>query len=145
MRIISMPAKQPKPNPAERRIAKREVLVQQPKGTLQLHIENRCLDIDRIRDISPFGVCLKLKAVVDKGAQVRLKYSYHGTQIEVLGTAVWGKAAKSPYPNSLDTLGWWVGIFLHPSSMDANFALYRTIVEGRNDGLLDESGNAFYW
>jgi len=145
MRIISMPAKQSKLNPTERRIAKREVLAQQPKGTLQLHIENRCLDVDRIRDISPFGVNLRLKAAVDKGAQVRLKYSYHGIQIEVLGMVVWKKTVKSPHPNSLDALGWWIGIFLHPSSMDANFALYRTIVEGRNDGLLDESGNAFYW
>ncbi|MHB8743195.1 MAG: hypothetical protein ACYC9L_08700 [Sulfuricaulis sp.] len=65
-----MPAKQPKPDPAERPIAKREVVAQQPKGTLQLHIENRCLDVDRMRDISPFGVCFQLKAVVDKVAPV---------------------------------------------------------------------------
>ena len=140
-----MPAKQPKPNPAERRSVLREVLAQQPKGTLQLHIGNRCLDVVWIRDISPVGVCLQLKAAVDKGAQVQLKYTNNGIQIEVLGTVAWGKPVKSPHPNSLDALGWWVGIFLHPSSTDANFALYRTIVEGRNDWLLNESGNAFYW
>lgn len=140
-----MPAKQPKPNPAEQRIAKREVLAQQPNGTLQLHIENRCLDVNRMRDISPFGVCLQLKAAVDRGTQVRLTYTYNGNQIEVWGAVVWGKVVKSPYPNPPDAPGWWVGIFLHPSSTDANFALYRAILEGRNDGLLDESGNAFYW
>ncbi len=58
---------------------------------------------------------------------------------------VWGKPVKSPYPNPLDAPGWWAGIFLHPSSTGANFALYRAILENRNDGLLDESGNAFYW
>ncbi|MDO8706700.1 MAG: PilZ domain-containing protein [Sulfuricaulis sp.] len=138
-----MPTKQP--NPAERRSALREELAQQPKGTLQLYIGDRCIDVAWMRDISPVGVCLQLKAAVDKGEQVQLKYTYNGIQIEVLGTVVWAKAAKLPHPNLLDTLGWWVGIFLHPSSIDANFALYRTIMEDRNDWLLDESGNAFYW
>jgi len=140
-----MSAKPPKPNPEERRSFMREVLAQQPQGTLQLHIGNRCLDVDRMRDISPFGVCLQLKAVVDKDAQVQLTYSYNDIQIEVLGTVVWGKAVKSPYPNPLDALGWWVGVYLDPGSTDANFALYRTIAEGRNDRLLDASGDAFYW
>ena len=142
MRSISMPTKQPKPNPVERRNAVREELAQQPKGTLQLHIENRCLDVVLMRDISPFGVCLQLKAAVDRGTQVRLTYTCNGNQIEAWGVVVWGKVIKSPYPNPLDAPGCWVGIFLHPSSTDVNFALYRTIVKGWNDGLLDEPDGA---
>ena len=139
-----MPAKQPKPSSVEQRITKREVLVQQPKGMLQLHAENRCLDVYRIRDISPFGVCLHLKDVVDKGAQIQLTYICNDIQIEVLGVVVWGKVVKSPYPNPLDAPGWWVGISLHPNSTGANFALYQAILENQNSGLFDESGSALY-
>lgn len=140
-----MPVKQPKLNPAERRSVPREVLAQQPQGTLQLHIGDRCIDVVWIRDISPVGICLQLDAAVDKGAQVQLKYTADGIQIEVLGTVAWAKAVKSPHPNNLDALGWWAGIFLHPSCTEANFALYRTMMEGRNDWLCDELGKAFYW
>ncbi len=139
-----MPTKQPKMNPAEHRRVKRDVVAQQPKGTLQLHIENRCLEVVRIRDVSPFGVCLQLPAAVDRGAQIRLTYTHNGIQIEALGTVVWQKVAKSPDPNPPDGHLWWVGIFLHPSSWDANFALHRMMMENHKDWPLDESGNDLY-
>lgn len=140
-----MPAKQPKMNPAERRRTPRGVLVQLPTGTLQIHVNNRCLDVVRIHDTSPFGACLQLKASLDKGAQIRLTFTHKGVKIEALGTVVWQKTAKSPDPKPPETLGCWVGIFLHPSATDANFALCQAIKEGQKDWPLDECGDVIYW
>ena len=125
-----MPAKQPKMNPAERRRAPREVVTPKPKEKLQLHTAYRCLDVAQIRDISPFGVALQLKDTIDDDALVRLRYTCHGLQIEVPGTVVWRKVVRLPEPNPFAAYGCWVGIFLHPSDIDANFALYQAIMGG---------------
>ncbi len=125
-----MPAKQPKMNPAERRRAPREVMAQKPKGKLQLYTAYRCLDVAQIRDISPFGVALQLNVTIDDDALVRLRYTCHDTQIEVSGTVVWRKVVRLPEPNPFAAYGCWVGIFLHPSDIDANFTLYQAIMGG---------------
>ncbi|MDO8535015.1 MAG: PilZ domain-containing protein, partial [Xanthobacteraceae bacterium] len=93
-----MPAKQPKMNPAERRRARREMLTQKPKGKLQLNTAYRCLDVAQIRDISPFGVALKLNVTIEDDAPVRLRYTCQGVQIEVSGTVVWRKVVRLPEP-----------------------------------------------
>ena len=125
-----MPTKQPKLNPAERRCAPREAVTQKPKEKLQLHTAYRCLDVVQIRDISPLGVALQLNVTIDDDALVRLRYTCNGMQIEVSGTVVWRKVVRLPEPNPFAAYGCWVGIFLHPSDIDANFALYQAIMGG---------------
>ncbi|MBI3777749.1 MAG: PilZ domain-containing protein [Gammaproteobacteria bacterium] len=125
-----MSAKQLKTKPEERRCATREVLAQQPKSKLRLYTNYRCLDVVEIRDVSPFGVGLRLNVVIDDGARVHLRYAHKGVQIEVMGTVVWKKAVKLPEPNPHAAYGCWVGIFLRPNSLDANFALYQALMNG---------------
>lgn len=125
-----MPTKQLKLKPEERRCAPREKLLHKPKGKLQIYSEYRNIDVVQVRDVSPFGLCLLLGHTVDKDSRVRLKYICVGIQIEVMGTVMWKKNVKLSDKNSIGNYGCWVGIFLHPSDIDANFALYQSLMEG---------------
>lgn len=125
-----MPAKELKLKPDERRRAPRVALHHKPKGVLQLSAKYRTIDILQIRDVSPFGFCLLLKHPVGKDVPVRLQYLYKGIQIGVTGTVVWRNFTKLPGTSSATSFGCWVGIFLHPSDIDANFALYQALMEG---------------
>ncbi len=125
-----MSPKQMKMKPAERRNVPREALAQQPKGVLRLYTNYRCLDVVEIRDVSPFGLGLQLNAAVDNGARVQLRYAHQGVRIEVMGTIVWKKPVGLSEPKPFAAYGCWVGIFLHPGNLDANFALYRALMDG---------------
>ena len=124
-----MPAKQIKPNPEDRRRARREVLRHKPKGILQLSTKYRNLDVLQIRDVSPFGLCLLLKYNVDKGARVNLKYIWKGIQIGVTGTVAWRKVITLSGSLPTGAHGCLMGIFFHPGDIDANFALYQALRE----------------
>lgn len=125
-----MPVKHLKLKPEERRRAPREVLLHKPKGVLRLRTNYRNIDVIQIRDISPFGLCLLLNLSVERDETVRLKYIDKGIQIEMSGTVAWKKAAKLSDSGPIATYGCWAGIFLHPSDIDANFALYQVLMEG---------------
>jgi hypothetical protein len=122
-----MSAKQLKTKPAERRRAAREVLAQQPQGKLQLYTKFQCLDVVEIRDVSPFGIGLRLNVAIDDDAPIRLMYAGENMQIDVAGTVVWKTPVRLPEPNPFAGYGCWVGIFLHPDNLDANFELYRAL------------------
>ncbi|MDO8703511.1 MAG: PilZ domain-containing protein [Sulfuricaulis sp.] len=125
-----MPAKQLKLKPEERRRARREVLRHKPQGVLQIFTRFINLDVIQIHDVSPFGLCLLLNHSIDRDAPIKFKYVRKGIQIEVSGTVVWKKPVQLSDSCSIGTYGFWVGIFLHPSDIDANFALYQALMEG---------------
>ncbi|MHB1141932.1 MAG: PilZ domain-containing protein [Sulfuricaulis sp.] len=122
-----MSAKPLKTKPAERRRAAREVLAQQPQGRLQLYTKFQCLDVVEIGDVSPFGIGLRLNVSIDDDAPIRLMYAGENIQIDVAGTVVWKRPVRLPEPNPFAGYGCWVGIFLHPDNLDANFELYRAL------------------
>lgn len=122
-----MSAKRLKTKPAERRRAAREVLAQQPQGKLQLYTRFQCLDVVEIGDVSPFGIGLRLNVSIDDDAPIRLMYAGENIQIDVAGTVVWKRPVRLPEPNPFAGYGCWVGIFLHPDNLDANFELYRAL------------------
>lgn len=122
-----MTTKQPKSKPEEQRRATRQVLAKIPKGNLYLYAGHHNLEVSRIRDISPFGICLELNVVINDDTHVRLKYTHKGMQIAVSGTVVWRKLVRLADPNPHAAYGCQVGIFLHPSDIDANFALCQAI------------------
>lgn len=122
-----MSAKRLKTKPAERRRAAREVLAQPPQGKLQLYTRFQCLDVVEIGDVSPFGIGLRLNVSIDDDAPIRLMYVGENIQIDVAGTVVWKRPVRLPEPNPFAGYGCWVGIFLHPDNLDANFELYRAL------------------
>ena len=122
-----MSAKQNTMSIEERRIARREVPPQKPKGTFQLYVGVRNLNVDQIRDISLFGIGLELDVNVDPGTEVKLKYAFKGIQITLLGTIAWRKTLKQSTTSQPYMTGCCVGISFHPEDLDANFALYHMI------------------
>ena len=125
-----MSAKQLKLKPVERRAAAREVPPRRPKGRLRLHADYQDFDVVEIRDVSPFGLGLRLDVVIDDDAPVRIEYVDENLRITLSGTVVWKKPVRLPEPNRFAAYGCWVGIFLHPHDLDANFALYRALMDG---------------
>jgi hypothetical protein len=125
-----MPAKQLKLKPEERRRARRTELRHKPKGKLYFCTKLQNINVLKIRDISPFGLCLLLEQCVDSIGSVRLKYVHNGIQIEVSGAIAWRNPVTTSGPRSFGTYGCWVGIFLQPHDIDANFALYQALMEG---------------
>ena len=111
----------------ERRREERISLTQQPKGKIYLYVENRCLDVREVLDVSPCGIGLYIDNSIDNVSDVRLKYQHETIDLEVSGSVVWSMAVEEVPYSEQDTRRYLVGIHLRPDDMGANIQFFKAV------------------
>jgi len=111
----------------ERRKEERTTPTQQPKGKISLYVENQCLDVREVLDVSPVGVGLYFDNAIDNVTDIRLKYQYETIDLEVNGSVVWCMAVEEAPYSEHDTRRYLVGIHLRPDDMGTNNQFFKAI------------------
>ncbi len=117
----------PERQPRERRRVERLRVARRPKGRLQLYAEGKCLEVARILDISPFGMCVQLPCAIADDADVRVDYRRDGREAEGRGTVVWQKPVEEEADRDAPAGSHWLGVFFYPSHIDANVEFFRAV------------------
>ena len=108
----------------ERRREERIAVKQQPKGKFYLYVENRCLDVRAVQDVSPFGAGLYVDNPIDNDTNVRIKYQHESIELEVCGSVAWStlvEEAQGPRRYLL-------GICLQPQDGEKNIRFFRSVI-----------------
>jgi len=101
----------------EQRKEARVPVIQQPRGRLQLLIDEDCIQVDKIRDVSSNGVSLELETRVDVDEQVRLRYVAEGIDITLNGIVVWTMDTSEDSDDTASPTQFYVGIELAAPSL----------------------------
>ena len=111
----------------ERRREERITPTQQLKGKFYLYVENRCLDVRAVLDVSPFGVGLQIDNSINNGTDIRLEYQHETIDLEVNGSVAWSIAFEEEPYSEQDTHQYLVGIHLRPEDMGANIQFFKAV------------------
>jgi len=101
----------------EQRKEARVPVIQQPRGQLQLLIDEYCIQVDKIRDVSSNGVSLELETQVEVDEQVRLRYVADGIDITLNGIVVWTMDTSEDADDTASPAQFYVGIELAAPSL----------------------------
>jgi len=112
----------------ENRREQRFILEQQPRGNFKLYAGGRYLDVNAVRDISPFGVMVQVGNAIDQGQEIRLTYQYEEINLNLHGTAMWSKVMEEDGENGKAFRFSQVGIYFRPQDMESNLLFYNTLI-----------------
>jgi len=111
----------------DQRRSERTIPAQQPKGTLTLSIEGKCFEIKEVRDVSPFGIGVRIDGDLSKGAEIQLRYQCEDDELEVYGVIAWGSLVNEEASGENSEKLYRIGICLRPEDVEANLKFYRLI------------------
>ena len=59
------------------------------KGRICLDKTQKCFQVEKVSDVSPFGIGLIVDGAVTVGEKVRMKFAYNHSQIQMYGKVAW--------------------------------------------------------
>ena len=65
------------------------------KGKLCLDKSQKCFQVEKVRDVSPFGIGLIIDGDINIGEKVRMKFAHNHSQIQMYGRVVWSSPAET--------------------------------------------------
>ncbi len=107
----------------EKRRKRRDIPPKQPRGKFSLYFNSKYLDVYLIRDISPFGVGVKINEQIKPGEIIRLNYNYEDINIDLLGTIAWNKTI-----NDNNAEKYLTGIDLDTKDMKLNVSFFQLML-----------------
>ena len=111
----------------EHRKSERVIPAQQPKGRLSLYVDDRCYEVKEVRDVSPFGIGVRVEANLGKDAEVRLSYQSGDETLQVFGVIAWGSQVEEKVSGKYVEGLYRTGICLRPEDVEANLSFYKLI------------------
>ncbi len=108
----------------ERRKEERVAVKKQPQGQFFLYIDDQCLDVQAVQDVSPFGVGLYVDNVINNGTDVRLKYG--SIDLEVYGSVAWSALVEGQGPRR-----YLLGICLKPQNGGGNIRFFQSVIDNK--------------
>ncbi len=109
-----------------KRKAEREIPLKDLKGDFTLHAGESVYDVTiegiEIRDVSPFGIGIKIKDKVDKDSKITLCYKHNDIELAVCGAVVW----VSDESDEKDFYK--AGISLSPEDVSTNMKFYKLLM-----------------
>ena len=99
----------------------------QPKGELYLYTGEQRLNIQTVRDVSPFGIGLQIDSPITNGAEIRLTYQHEEINLQVYGSVIWNRAVKEDSDAEKCSRSYQLGISLYPEDKGVNLQFFRTL------------------
>ena len=59
------------------------------KGRICLDKSQKCFQVEKVRDVSPFGIGLIIDGTVKAGEKVRMKFAHNHSHIQMYGKVAW--------------------------------------------------------
>lgn len=87
-------------------------LLTQPKGELNLHVNNVRYSVRSVLNISPQGIKVQLSSPVGDSLDVVVQYKHEDINLSVNGTIVWKMAIDEPPPTENESHSYDIGINL---------------------------------
>jgi len=114
-------------SPAELRQSERYLPLQSRQGKLSLSIEGQAEThgILMLQDISPFGVGIESKQLIETGQHIQLMYEEADLVLAVVGIVAWHKRTKSTKADTADQAQYQLGIELYPANIAKNVYFFR--------------------
>jgi len=113
--------------PAELRQSERYAPLQGRQGKLSLSIEGQSeiYGVLTLQDVSPFGVGLESRQLIEKGAHIQLIYEEANLVLAVVGTVAWHNCSKPTKADATNQGKYRLGIALHPANIEKNIYFFR--------------------
>jgi hypothetical protein len=111
----------------ERRQVVREINIELPKGELHLLYKESMLPLRKVRDVSPFGICVLSQECAERGSDITLRYRSPQNQIQVIGKVIF----KNQDSNQAGLC--WYGISFSPSHQRQNIALFNLLTANSDE------------
>lgn len=103
----------------EHRKESRTSAPRQPKGRLQLIVDERRHDVTAVKDISPTGIRLEIGTPVDIGSPILVRYFDGEIDLQLNGIVVWNSASEPGAKNLARPGSFIIGVMLtSPSLLD---------------------------
>jgi len=94
------------------RQAERITLLTQPKGKLYLNTMGECYPVSTILNVSPVGISIQLKNIVDVAAEIEIQYKTGDIDLRVNGFVVWNRKTVEPNAAKITDCIYEIGINL---------------------------------
>ena len=65
------------------------------KGRICLDRSQKCFQVEKVRDVSPFGIGLIINGTVNAGEKVRMKFAHNHSHIQMYGRVAWCAPAEA--------------------------------------------------
>ena len=113
----------------ERRKTRRTRPIKQPKGKLVIHSNDLEQRVNAIQDVSPYGICVLVKQVMDKGTDIVLTYQDESLHLKLFGAVAWSSPIEATLqPSQTDPL-YRIGIALQQEHMQQNTLLFGALLD----------------
>lgn len=65
------------------------------KGSVCLDKSQKCFQVERVRDVSPFGIGLIIDGAISVGEKVRMRFAHDHSHIQMYGRVAWCAPAEA--------------------------------------------------
>ena len=96
-----------------------------PEGTLRLILADESIMVQRIGNISPFGIMVQVKRAIDENVEVGLFYTIENMNFEILGTVKWVDIVPDENTGKLAFCR--LGISFNPRHVKENMDLFNIL------------------
>jgi hypothetical protein len=111
----------------EKREKDRIRIQHKPIGVLKLILDNDSMDVQRIGNISPFGIMIQVKNDVDINTEVGLIYTIENINFEIEGTVKWAKAFREAGTSGKPVGYSQLGIWFSPGNLKENMDFFNIL------------------
>ena len=102
---------------SEQRKEMRSVFTRQPRGKLQVLLNDVCLDVFEVKDVSPMGIRLEVGTQVEISEQIRVRYLAEIIDLRLNGTVVWNSNSADDEQEVVEAGAYIIGIKLASPSL----------------------------
>ena len=95
----------------------RSIVTQQPHGKLQVLVAENCLDVYKVKDVSPTGIRVEVSDQVDIGMNILVRYQTEKVDLKLNGTVVWNSGLSGGTVNIAEPTAFLIGIKLTSPSL----------------------------
>ncbi len=114
-------------SPTESRQSERYTALPNRQGRLSFSIEGQSEThgILMLQNISPFGVGVESKRLIEKGERIQLMYEEAGLVLAVVGVVAWHKRSETTKTDAADQVQYQLGIEFYPANIAKNVYFFR--------------------
>ena len=102
---------------SEQRKEVRSVYPPQPKGKLQVLVNDRHFSVTSVKDISPTGIRLEIRTPISIGENIMIRFVGEKVDIKLNGTVAWNSISAGDSADSVETSVILIGVKLTSPSL----------------------------
>ena len=92
-------------------------LTGQQKGKLQVLLDDQCLDVSAVKDMSPMGIRVQVGTLVGIGQNIQVRYLSQAVDLKLNGTVVWNSSSADDFEGMEEPDAYIIGIKLASPSL----------------------------